>query len=363
MQIGGIEKIIVDFVHHLDRKSFQPYVAVMRGGGNLEKELHRIGVDVRDLEIGEGIDFGIVRRLNRVMREKRIGILHTHNYSAWFYGALANIGWRACHIHTEHSKVENLFRRKLLECLLSRFTDDVVAVSGQMKNFLVDDIKIPKKKVRLIYNGIDTERFRYSMDHRLNKRKELGIDDGVTVFGTVARLELVKDHDLLLRAFAKIPHFLRSRIKLLIVGDGSLKDRLIGRIRESGLARDVQLLGERSDIPELLNAMDVYVLSSRSEGLNLTLLEAMSCRLPIIATKVGGNPEVVEHGVTGFLVPPGDDVSLIHAIRGMLDAPEEKKRMGLEGENRAHKLFSLRRMLEEYNAIYREGLEKRGART
>lgn len=354
MQIGGIERMILDFVRYIDRGSFHPHVAVMSGGGSLEKELHSCGVPVHDLTAREGIDFNVILRLRRILKEENIEILHTHNYSAWLYGTAANIGWRALQIHTEHSKVEDLLRRKWLERALSHVTDAVVAVSAQVRDHLVQDIRASSRRVRLIYNGIDTGRFQRVGALRSRTRKELGFEDGVTVFGIVARLEPVKDHDILLRAFARI-FSSGMDARMVVVGDGSLRYDLMGKVRGNGLQGKVIFLGERSDIPELLNAMDVYVLSSHDEGLNLTLLEAMSAGLPVIATRAGGNPEVVIEGITGILVPLRDEDSLHAAMCRLLHDHEERRRMATEGERRVVESFSLKRMIEEYENLYRKG--------
>ncbi|MBI5118515.1 glycosyltransferase [Candidatus Poribacteria bacterium] len=361
MDVGGIEKMILDFVRNIDRTAFCPHVGALRNGGALEGEIRSAGASLHNLRYEEGIDLPVVFQLERLMRKERIDVLHTNNYGAWFYGTLANVRWRAGHVHTEHSKIENIWRRKWLERRLTSLTDTVVAVSDRVRGHMAGEIRIAPEKIKLIYNGVDIRKFARAEERRLEGRRNLGIKEGDTLYGIVARLEAVKDHAVIIRAFSRVKA-VRPGARLVIVGGGSLKGALSELSRELGLEGEIIFTGERSDVPDLLNAMDVYVLASRDEGLNLTLLEAMSCELPVIATCVGGNPEVVVDGGTGLLVAPRDDYSFGEAMLRLLDNLPERMRMGSEGRSRVVSLFSLERMIRAYQNLYtEEGLRRKSS--
>jgi glycosyltransferase involved in cell wall biosynthesis len=184
-------------------------------------------------------------------------------------------------------------------------------------------------------------------------RISLGIDDGVPIIGIVARLAEVKDHSTLFRA-CKILNDNRIDFRLLVIGDGPLKSNLVKLADSLGLQNTIIFTGTRHDIPDLLNAMDIFVLSSISEGISLTLIEAMSCFLPIVATNVGGNPEVIVDGETGFLVPSQNAEALADKLILLMKMPDVRRRMGKAGRARAVKLFSMQKAVMSYEKCYRQ---------
>ena len=360
MEVGGIEALIQEFTCYLQTKGYMPLVAVFSSGGSLEKALKSSGVEVFDLQKRRGIDFHSIYRLRKLVFEKGVKILHTHNYSAWFYGVLASIGIRDVrHIHTEHSNIGE-WRRVCLERMLCRFTDKVVCVSDIVKRFMIDK-KMPVEKLTLIYNGVDTNRFAPDPKQRAIYRKKLGIPDEARVIGIVARLVPVKDHVTLLRAF----HLLSVKFpdaRLLLVGDGRLRKDLEAESRALGVDGRVHFIGERQDIPELLNVMDVFVLSSLSEGHNVSLIEAMSAGLAVVATDVGGNSENIQEGETGFLVPPGNPEEMSRKLGILLENPSLRERMGANSRRRITEDFDFDTMMTKYLALYDEMMTGTGAR-
>jgi sugar transferase (PEP-CTERM/EpsH1 system associated) len=361
MAMGGIEKLILDLVGGLPPDEFEPQVAVFEGGGSLEPALLRSGVSVHDLRKREGVDPGLAIRLRRLLRRERICIVHSHNYSAWLYSAIAarSLG-RITHVHTEHSGVAAARRRYAAERWLSRVTTHVVAVSRHVEDILVQDVGIPRKRVRMIYNGVDTLRFAPDAVARDRVRAAFRLRPEDVLIGIVARLEKVKNHALLLRAFAPLRQEFDSAARLAIVGDGTERSTLERFAQEHGVSGGVDFLGERHDVPDLLRAFDIFVLTSVSEGMSVTLLEAMSCGLPVVATAVGGNLEIVADTVTGFLVGDGDVEALSRRLRLLVREPEVRARLGTAGRSRVLELFDQRGMLSDYMRLYRGEAGLRG---
>ena len=353
LKTGGIETIILDMIRLLPPDIFSPEVAVFDGGGILEKTLQKRGIPLHHLDKREGVDLGLVMRLRRLMLNRNITILHTHNFAAWLYGALAAKGIGGiCHVHTEHSGVAASHVRFFAERWLSRITDHVIAVSGHVHEVMTKDIGIPPKRVKVILNGVDNARFKPDTTLRDQIRKELGVAQEEFVVGIVARLAPIKNHSLLLRAFAEFEYDLPKKKRLLIVGEGEDRAKLESLSRDLGIADRVQFLGDRRDTEALFRAMDVYVLCSVSEGMNLTLLEAMSSGLPVIATAVGGNVEIVEHGISGFLVALNKPIEMGQYIQRLSSDQQLRQTMGLAGRESVLKRFSDQTMMDQYLALY-----------
>lgn len=354
MAMGGIENMIVDFTRLLPADEFEPHVAVFEGGGSLEAALKERHVPVHWLDKHEGIDLGLVFRLRRLLQSQGFQVVHSNNYSAWLYACVASRGLRRLtHVHTEHSGVDSFRRRYTAERWLSRFTTHVVAVSKHVHDVMIDEIGISPQRVRLIYNGVDTMRFCPSPQGRESMRRNLQIPPDVVVIGIVARLARIKNHEILIRAYAKLHAAPGKKTRLVIVGDGPERAALEEMSRQFGISADVSFLGERRDTPELLNAFDIYVLPSLSEGMNLTLLEAMGAGLPVVASRVGGNVEIVEDGNTGYLFPSGNVDALSELFGRLVSEPERCARMGQSGRERVLRQFDQRAMMQHYLSLYR----------
>jgi sugar transferase (PEP-CTERM/EpsH1 system associated) len=237
--------------------------------------------------------------------------------------------------------------RRAIAPLVNRF----VAVSEDLGRWLVDVVHVPPKKVVVIHNGVDVGRF--AGDGRERARRALDLADDRLVLGTIGRLDPVKDHVGLVEAFADVAPTCPSAT-LLIVGEGPCRAAIAGAVKAHALDARVRLLGERHDVPQLLTAFDVYVLSSIAEGISNTILEAMASGLPVLATRTGGNPELVDDDVTGALVPVGDRQAMASAIRTYVHDPALRARHGAAGRTRAHEQFALDRMAARYLGLYHE---------
>jgi glycosyltransferase involved in cell wall biosynthesis len=224
----------------------------------------------------------------------------------------------------------------------------------------VEDVGRPAAKVTTIQNGVDLDRF--SRASRSEARAALGVPDDTLVVGTVGRLDPVKDQSGLIRAFAGALPFHPGAL-LMIAGDGPCRAELAGVVRSLGLEQRVRLLGERKDVPNVLAGLDVFVLPSIAEGMSNTVLEAMASGLPVIATQVGGNPEMVEDGVSGLLVPARDPGALTAALRSYLSDPHLRSLHGKASRERVFRDFSLARMNGAYDHLYRHLLLRRPEET
>jgi sugar transferase (PEP-CTERM/EpsH1 system associated) len=263
-------------------------------------------------------------------------------------------------IHGEHGRTaldpegRNAFRRRVRR-LLSPLVNQFVAVSSDLTRWLVEEVRIPCRKVLHIPNGVDTTRF--SPDNRQAGRRAITVPDGWMALGCVGRLEPVKDHASLLQAFAAVQNDYKAL--LFLVGDGPSRSAIEQQVNALGLESRVRLLGERKDVPLVLKGLDLFFLPSVGEGMSNSILEAMATGLPVVATRVGGNPELVQDDVTGILVEPSAPFALAAAMKRYLDDPELIARHGNAGRARVEAEFSLTRMLNAYESLYTRLLQER----
>ena len=252
-------------------------------------------------------------------------------------------------VHNRYYIFEKWTRRLSYKVLISH-VQKIVAVSKDIQNLLKKDLKLLPQKIKLIYNGIDISRFEKKFAQE-KLRKELNLSREDLILGNVGNLREVKDHHTLILSFSKVSPFF-PQAKLLIIGEGELKPNLLNLRAELGLENKVLLLGHRDDIPSLLDLMDIFVLSSRLEGCSISILEAMASGKPVIATRVGGNPELVLEEKTGFLVPSAEPEKLAETIVQLLKDEKQRKKMGEEGKKRVKDKFSRESMVKNYEELY-----------
>lgn len=351
---GGIETMIVDLVAALPVDIFAPSVAIFEAGGSLEPVLRTRGIPVYALNKRAGFDWRLALRLRKVLRAQGIRVVHSHNFSAWLYVTLAKMGLtHVRHVHTEHSGVAPSRVRYFVERVLARRTDRVVAVSTHVAEVMTRDIGIDADRVITISNGVNTKRFAPNEDARVSARREFNILPSDIVFGIVARLAEVKNHPLLLKAYAKVQVTAPARKQLIIVGDGAERTRLENLAAELGIVDCTHFAGDRRDTDVLLSGIDVYVLSSRSEGMNLTVLEALASGLPVVATAVGGNIEIVAHEHDGFLVKNDDPHEMARRLQQLADDQVLRRTMGGNARTSALTRFDASGVVEKYCNLYR----------
>ena len=357
LNFGGLEMLVVDLADKLDKHRYEPVVCCLQMGPLIER-IRDKEIKLIHIEKKPGLDYGLILKLAKIVKQERIDILHSHNKAVLLYGVLAAKIAGTPLIHTRHGRgiVEQfniLSRKMLMRRTLYHLVDLIVSVSHDAAKAALQIYRVPKKRLITIHNGVNVEKYskRLSAVDIQQIKQRIGIGEHDLVIGNVARLSLEKAHDTLLEAFAIIRQNIEN-VKLVIIGDGPMRGELEAMTVALGVASDVLFLGMRRDIPELLNLFDVFVLSSVTEGVSLTLLEAMSAELPIVATNVGGNPEVVLDEVTGIVVPPENSKSLANAIVRILTNRQVARKMGQAGKKRVIKHFSLECMVRSYEDIY-----------
>ena len=352
---GGLERTVVDLIASQRDAGHECRVICLFKLGLLARELLASGVRVDACGKRPGLDLRALRRARALIRQSPDAVIHTHNAMAHYYAVLASLGLPVkCRINTRHGmggrtrsgRQEWLYRQSL------RGTDYAVAVCEAARQRFAADGMRPQRALLSVPNGIRLERFRPADDvARQSLVAELGLPTGSRIIGTVGRLQPVKDHALLLRAFAKV-RVQVPEAALVIVGDGPLRAALEAQAEQAGLSDAVRFMGDRHDVPRLLTGMEVFALTSTSEGYSVALLEACASSLPIVATDVGGNREIVRHGINGRLVPSGDTAAIATALIALLRGGEQAAAMGRAGYAWAQAEASFRTMAERYHGLY-----------
>jgi glycosyltransferase involved in cell wall biosynthesis len=341
LDVGGQEKLLAEFARQTDRSRFQLFFVALTTRGRLAEEIEAEGWPVVALGGKPGFRPRLSWSIAKQLQHWRIDVVHTHDIKPLIYGAAAArmTGARRV-IHTRHfAKLPTLSsRQNWLGQLASRMTDDYVCVSEESRRAALDE-GVPERKLKVIWNGIDLQRFAYSGAQA----------SGPAVL--VARLSPEKDVATLLEATALVaaqePGF-----RLDIAGDGPSAGELRQQVASLGLGGRVRFLGDVRDVPGLLARAKFFVLSSLTEGISLTLLEAMARGLPIVTTRVGGNAEVVKDGETGILVEAGKPDLLARAMLELTRSSDCCARFGKAGRLRAEEHFDVRRMVPRYEKLY-----------
>jgi sugar transferase (PEP-CTERM/EpsH1 system associated) len=363
LDVGGLERNIVNQVREGHRLGQEVSVICLERPGTLAPQVEALGAPVVCLGKRPGLRPGLVGTMWRVLRRLRPHVAHTHQIASLLYtGLAARAAGVPVVVHTEHGKERYADRRRTrwLGRVAGRFAARFYCLSQDMASAVEAHGIVPPGKVRVVLNGIDTDHFRKRGDST-SLRRELGIPGGARVIGTVGRLTPVKCQDLLLRAFARVREAVPGA-HLIIVGDGPLKQELEGLAGELGVAGAAHFLGYQAEPQRYAQLFDVFALTSASEGIPQALLEASAAGIPAVASRVGGIPEVIEDGRTGWLFPPGDVAALTRGILRFLTDRELARRIGEAACERVEALFHIRRMAEDYHGQFLELLRGRGVR-
>ncbi|MCJ7785908.1 MAG: glycosyltransferase family 4 protein [Desulfobacterales bacterium] len=299
------------------------------------------------------LDLKLAFSIRDFIKKNRVDIIHCHGYKSNFYGLLASKG-QVPSVTTNHNWLTAHWKLKtycLLDSLWIRFFDRIVAVSNEVKRDMLM-YKIPEKKIRVIDNGIAIERFEKLVETK-SMKNQLGFEEKIRIIGTIGNLGTEKGHIYLLEAAKQILDVVKD-LKFLIIGDGRLRKPLEEKSEELGIKKHVIFTGQRKDIPELLMAMDIFVLPSIKEGLPIALLEAMAAKRPVIATRVGAIPKVIENRDIGVLVEPKDIKGLRDAIMNLLNDPGRMNLLARKGFDRVCMDFSSDEMGKNYLKLYNE---------
>jgi sugar transferase (PEP-CTERM/EpsH1 system associated) len=335
-------------------------IVCLTESGAFEQRLKKAQVPIVALNRRPGKDLGLYWKIWRVLHSMRPAIVHTRNLSAieaqipaFFLRGVKTIhgvhGRDMFDLEGKNSKYNLL--RKLIRPLVARY----VTVSEDLRSWLQETIHVSREKIVRIYNGVDQTLFTPRLHERSHITPNGFLPVDAVVIGTVGRLAEVKDQATLIRAFKLVLEAASSpetQLRLIIAGDGPQRRRLEGLVSKLGLGDFVWMAGNRDDIPDILKLLDIFVLPSLGEGISNTVLEAMATALPVIATRVGGNPELVEDGVNGYLVAPNDPPNLARTVERLLENKELRDAMGQAGLKKVREQFHWDSTVENYLALY-----------
>jgi sugar transferase (PEP-CTERM/EpsH1 system associated) len=355
-----LENGLVNLINRIPPERYKHAIICLTDSTDFQNRIQRKDVPVITLHKRKGKDFGVYIRLWNVLRRLRPDIVHTRNLSGLDCLIPATLAGIQGRIHGEHGRDVydpdgiNL-KYNLLRKLIKPVVKHYIAVSKDLANWLILTVGVRADRVTQIYNGVDTHRFRPSDGPRPRLGPEGFAPAGTFVLGTVGRMEPIKDQLTLVHAFL---HLLdtepngRKYLRLVMIGDGSLRSAAQQLLKAADAEHLAWLPGERQDVPEIMRGLDLFVLPSVREGVSNTILEAMASGLPVVATRVGGNPELVEEGKTGTLVPPADPEGLARSIHVYVVNRELLSLHGQAARNRVEIRFSMEAMVNAYLVVY-----------
>lgn len=356
---GGLENGIVNLINHMPADAYRHAVIALTDITDFKNRIQRPDVQFFALNKQPGHVLWIYPQLYRLFRQLKPAIVHTRNLAALEATVPAWAARVPARIHGEHGRDVGDFDGTNKKCqwirrIYSPFVKHYIALSQDLAHYLTHSVGIGAKRVTQIYNGVDTSRF-----HPSSQRQDIPGSPfnkaGLWLVGTAGRMQTVKNQTNLARAFVQAINAeprLRERLRLVMVGDGPLRNESLAILESAGLAELAWLPGERKDIPDVMRGLDCFVLPSLGEGISNTILEAMASGLPVIATAVGGNPELVDDARTGHLVPVADPGALARAIIALALTPEKARAMGNAGRKRIEAQFSITAMIDSYQQIY-----------
>ncbi|MET0106812.1 MAG: TIGR03088 family PEP-CTERM/XrtA system glycosyltransferase [Sedimenticola sp.] len=362
LDFGGLENGLINLVNRIPQKEYRHAIICLTDYTEFSKRITNPNVSLYALHKDEGKSLVIYYRLYKLFRNLNPDIVHTRNLSALEASVVAAFSGVKGRVHGEHGRdsydIDGTNRRYLLlRKACKPFINRFIPLSKDLEEWLETLVQVPRKKIRQIYNGVDSDKF-FPVDFKpLSLPSEIATDDNAFILGTVGRIQEVKDQLTLVKAVALLVSNnkeYRKAVRLIIVGDGPMMQELLDLVENLGIKEITWVTGSRNDIPELLQSMDLFVLPSKAEGISNTILEAMACGLPILATKVGGNEELVEQGDTGELVPPENPQAMMNAIEGYLLNKDQRLEHGKAGRQRVEKMFSMDSMVGSYLSVYNE---------
>ncbi|NOT12185.1 MAG: TIGR03088 family PEP-CTERM/XrtA system glycosyltransferase [Methylococcaceae bacterium] len=359
--IGGLENGLVNLINHMPKDAYRHAIVCLKDSTDFQQRLTRSDVMVYQIHKKEGQDWGSLVRVYRLLKQLKPAIVHTRNlaaieyqFSAWLAGVKARVhgehGWDV--FDPDGNNVKYQWVRRLLDPLIHRF----IPLSRQLERYLIDKIYVSPKKITRICNGVDTKVFFPLKGYRTALTDcpfAFGSQD--LIIGTVGRMHGVKDQLTLVRAFIlacqRVPN-IKQNVRLMIIGEGPLRQQALVLLTEHQLIENAWLPGERNDVAEIMRRIDLFVLPSQAEGISNTILEAMATALPVLATDVGGNSELVEDGKTGRLTAAGDAETMAEIILDYMAHIEKMRLHAQHAYRRALTEFSLGVMVARYQSVY-----------
>jgi glycosyltransferase involved in cell wall biosynthesis len=363
LNVGGLEKVVVSLLNNIDRDRFTPHLICLDGPGKMAADVdlppeNRLVLERKDgfrvPFLGVHVDPARLYKIRRFVKERRIAVLHAHNIGPLIYAGVAirilPMVRRPQIVYSDHNQLFSMNASRAARARwYLKLADQVVAVSADLQRTLTEHLHAAPGRVQVLYNGVDSRRFAHV--DRFKVRRELGIADGEFVAGMAVVLSAHKGINYLLDA---VPAILAKApaTRFVIAGDGPARASLEEQARALGVGDRVVFIGHRTDIPDVVSAFDTYVLPSLTEGLPLALLEALAVGSPIVCTRVGGNPEIVEDGVNGYLVPPGDSAALADRILRLHADPEFRAAARERNLKKFSERFTLHTMVDGHSRLF-----------
>ena len=359
LDVGGTEQMVLSLVRALHTRGFSTAICCIEDAGTLAAQAEANGTVVQPLQMQMRGKLHALRSLCRFLRQHQPAVIHSHNFKPFYFSALATfVGASNGHIHTRHGALLRHHPAVWRYRLLRRWVDAWVTVSADRQTELADRTGLPQTAIHVLANGVDTAKF-CPTPNKSAIRRQLGLPENTPAIIVVARLAPEKDLPTLLQAFRLVRQKLPTA-ELWIVGDGPERIHLERVNTELGLDTAMRFLGTRNNVHQLLQAADVFALSSLSEGLSIALIEAAACGLPIVATDVGGNREVVNPPHGGELVPVGNPEAMATALLNILLNRFLSTEMGQAARRHAEEQFGVMQMADAYVRLYHSALQRRG---
>ncbi|MEO5862131.1 MAG: TIGR03088 family PEP-CTERM/XrtA system glycosyltransferase [Burkholderiales bacterium] len=369
--IGGLENGLVNLINRMPASRYRHAIVCMTRYSDFRNRIQNPTVEVFALNRRDGSDWPARVELFRLIRRLKPAIVHSRGMSGLDSMLPAMLNGVSARIHGEHGRdMDDLdgtnLKAQWVRRLHRPFISHYIALSKDLKSYLEKKIRVPERRITQIYNGVDCQYFRPALSGRAPLPESGFANDTSFIIGTVGRMQAVKDQVNLTKAFILLATLLpekKHQLRLVIVGDGPLWAQCGRLLDVAGLRHLAWLPGARDDVADLMRGMDLFILPSLAEGISNTILEAMACGLPVIATQVGGNPELVEEGITGNLIPAADPGALAEAIIPYLLIPGLCANRGRAGRIRTESQFSIESMVDSYMRVYDRVLERKTVQT
>lgn len=364
LAVGGLENGVVNIINRMPENSYRHAIISLTDATEFQRRITRSDVKVYCLNKKPGRDVTYLYRLWRLLQLIKPDVVHTRNLAALETTLVTSLMGIKYRIHSEHgwgvkddnvkSNIKYLIYRRLMSKLVHRY----IGLSKNIESMLIENIKVPKRKVRQVYNGVDSEKFKQAIcKNRYDLFPDNFINSETILIGTVGRMDPVKDQITLLTAFIKLlkDNRLASNLRLVMIGDGEMRPEIENIIAMNNVHQQVWLAGSKDNIHLYMQQMDIFCLPSKNEGISNTILEAMACSLPVVATDVGGNGELIANNETGMLVPAENPDRLAEKLAHYVEDIQLRMRHGKLARKRVVDNFSLEKMVQNYVSIY-EGL-------
>jgi len=351
MGIGGTEQVIFQLVKNADDDIFENSIVCIEGEiGPIGQQLQESGTTFHVLNRVPGFDTNLIKAIRKIIKTESIDIVHCHQYTPYVYGVIASLFSTCKVVFTEHGRFHPdrySWKRRMVNPLLGLTTSSITAISEATKNALAEFEWFRRRSIKVVYNGIKST----AASTKYRHQNDLGLTSNNIVFGTITRFDTIKNLPMMVNAFAQV-HSEHAHARLLLVGDGDERSDIESLVSKLGINDAVIFTGFQTDTKKYMSMIDVYVLSSFSEGTSMTLLEAMSFSTCCIVTAVGGNVEIIEDRKNGYIVESDNTQQLSNTMSKLIDDKHARDQMGNAAKKTFDQKFDLNQMVQSYKEIY-----------